>query len=192
MRGDGIGYIKIAQFGQDTRGLVDDALADLKSKNPKGVIIDVRDDPGGYLDVAVDVTSRFVADRGAIVKEEDKAGRIEELKATSQATFTDVPLMVLVNGGSASASEIFAGALQDYGRAKLIGEKTFGKGSVQELEPIVGGGAVRITVAKWLTPKNRQISKVGIAPDIEVKLTEDDYKNNKDPQLDRAVAELLK
>lgn len=185
-----IGYIKLNQFGEDTTELVGKALNELAGKNIKGLIVDVRNNPGGFLDASVDITSLFLKDRGAIVKEENKAGDITELRATLAAKQTDVPMVVLVNGGSASASEIFAGALQDYGRAKLIGEKTFGKGSVQELEKVDGGGAVRITVAKWLTPKNRQINKLGISPDMEVTISEEDVKAERDPQLDRALAEL--
>ncbi len=187
-----IGYIKISQFGRDTTSLVNEAVDEMVAKKPKALIVDVRNNPGGFLDSAVDVTSLFIKDRGAVVKEKNKEGAVTELKATSPAKLTDIPMVVLVNGGSASASEIFSGALQDYGRAKLIGEKTFGKGSVQELNDTSGGGAVRITVAKWLTPKDRQINKLGINPDIEVKLTDDDTKNSKDPQYDRAVQELTK
>lgn len=189
---DNIGYIKVSQFGEDTEELISQALDEMLTKKPKGVIVDLRNNPGGFLDAAVDITSLFVKDRGAIVKEENKAGQISELKATNRPKFTDTPMVVLVNGGSASASEIFAGAVQDYGRAKLIGEKTFGKGSVQVLESLKGGAAVRITIAKWLTPKNRQINKEGIKPDIEVKISDDDIKNDKDPQLDRAIEELNK
>lgn len=187
-----IGYIKLNQFGADTKDLMNQAVDEMLAKKPKALIVDVRNNPGGFLDTAVDVSSLFLKDRGAIVKEQNKDGQVTELKATLNAKLTDLPMIVLVNGGSASASEIFAGALQDYGRAKLIGEKTFGKGSVQELEDVKGGGAVRVTIAKWLTPKDRQINKLGIAPDIEVKLTDDDAKNNRDPQYDRAVQELNK
>lgn len=187
-----IGYIKLGLFGEDTLELMNQAIDEMLLKQPKGVIVDVRNDPGGLLDGAVDITSLFLKDRGVVVKERDRDGRVTELKTTLNARLTDVPLVVLVNGGSASASEIFAGALQDYGRAKLIGEKTFGKGSVQLLDKLRSGEAVRITVAKWLTPKDRQIDKQGIAPDIEIKLTEDDVKNNRDPQLERAMQELNK
>lgn len=190
MKEGNIGYIKLNQFGEDTRSLMDAALNEMSSKKPKGVVLDVRNNPGGFLDTAIDITSLFLAERGAIVKEKDKSGQLKELKATSKAKFTETPMVVIMNGGSASASEILAGALADYGRAKTVGEKTFGKGSVQELSDVAGGSAVRITVAQWLTPKGRQINKEGLRPDIEVKLTEEDEKNKRDPQLERAMAEL--
>ncbi len=192
MKEGNIGYIKVSQFGADTKELMNKALDELLVKKPKGVIIDVRNNPGGFLDTAVDVTSLFLKERGAIVKDVDKAGKKTSYNATSTPKFTDTPLVVLANSGSASASEIFTGALQDYGRAKFIGVKTFGKGSVQQLEPVSGGGAVRITIAEWLTPKDRHINKHGLEPDIEVKTTEDDFKNKRDPQLDRAMQELNK
>lgn len=192
MKEGNIGYIKVSQFGADTKELMNKALDELLVKKPKGVIIDVRNNPGGFLDTAVDVTSLFLKERGAIVKDVDKAGKKTSYNATSTPKFTDTPLVVLANSGSASASEIFTGALQDYGRAKFIGVKTFGKGSVQQLEPVSGSGAVRITIAEWLTPKDRHINKHGLEPDIEVKMTEDDFKNKRDPQLDRAMQELNK
>lgn len=189
IKNDNIGYIKISQFGEDTKNLVNQAIDEMIAKKPKGLIVDVRNNPGGFLDTAVDITSYFTKERGAIVKEKNKSGQIIELDATSNPKLTDVPMVILVNGGSASASEIFAGALQDFGRAKLIGEKTFGKGSVQELNRVDGGGALRVTIAKWLTPKDREIDKQGIAPDIEVKSPED-ASSEADPQLDRAIEEL--
>lgn len=192
LKADNIAYIKMNMFGSDTKDLMISAIEELLAKKPKGLVLDLRNNPGGFLDSAVDVTSLFTNERGAIVKEEDKNGQLVELKATLPAKLVDLPMVILVNGGSASASEILAGALQDFGRAKLVGEKTFGKGSVQEIEELKGGAAVRITVAKWLTPKGRQINKVGIAPDIEVALTDEDVKNDKDPQYERAVQELNK
>lgn len=190
IKNDNIGYIKVSQFGEDTEVLINEAIDEMLTKKPKGLIVDVRNNPGGFLDAAVDITSLFTSERGAIVKEENKDGRIVELKATSNPKLVGTPMVILVNGGSASASEIFAGALQDFGRAKLVGEKTFGKGSVQELESVKGGGALRVTIAKWLTPKGRQINKEGINPDVEIKPSEEDIKNKKDPQLDKAI-ELL-
>lgn len=190
VKDDGIGYLKLNIFGEDTVKLTQEALASLKEKKIKGLVVDVRNNPGGLLDVSVDVSSLFLNERGAIVKEEDKDGKISDLPATLEPQFADKPLVILANGGSASASEIFAGALQDYDRAKLIGEKTFGKGSVQVLEKVSGGAAVRITIAKWLTPKNRQINKLGISPDIEVLMSDEDLKEKRDPQLDKALETL--
>ncbi len=192
IRSDNIGYIKMSQFGEDTEDLLNKAVDEMIAKKPKGLIIDVRNNPGGFLDTAVDAGGLFLKDRAVIVKEKNKAGDVQELRPKTSPKLTDMPIVILVNGGSASASEIFAGALQDYGRAKLVGEQTYGKGSVQQLESVAGGGAVRITVAQWLTPKDRAINKVGIKPDIEIKLTEDDVKANRDPQLDRAIKEFNK
>lgn len=190
IKADSIGYIKINQFGEDTAELAIKAIDELVGKKATGVIVDLRNNPGGFLAASIDVSSLFLKDRGAIVKEQNKAGDITKHQATLESKLTDLPMVVLVNGGSASASEIFAGAMQDYGRAKVIGEKTYGKGSVQELEPVSGGGAVRVTIAKWLTPKDRQINKLGISPDIEVKLTDEDTEAKRDPQLDKAIEEL--
>ncbi len=192
VKNDKTGYIKISEFGEDTTDLLNKAIDELTAKKVSSLVVDLRNNPGGYLDAAVDMTSLFLKDRGVIVKQKDKDGTVTELKATDAARMTDIPMVILINGGSASASEIFSGALQDYGRAKLIGETSYGKGSVQELESLPGGGAVRITIAKWLTPKDRQINKVGIKPDIEVVLSEDDAKANRDPQLDRALQEVSK
>lgn len=190
MKDGQIAYLNINQFGADTIELLEKQLSEIIAAQPKGIIVDVRNNPGGFLDVAVDASSLFIKDRGAIVKEEDKGGRLTEKPATLKPQLVDQPLIVLVNAGSASASEIFAGAVQDYGRGRLIGETTFGKGSVQVLESVRGGGAVRITVAKWLTPKGRHINKQGIDPDIKVELTAEDIKAEKDPQLEKALAEL--
>lgn len=187
-----IGYIKVNLFGEDTLQLIRQAVSELQSKKVSGLIVDVRNNPGGLLETSVDMSSLFLKDRGAVVKEKDKDGKIQSFNATLPVAEGDLPMMILTNGGSASASEIFAGALQDYGRAKLIGEKTYGKGSVQALEKVSGGGSVRVTIAKWLTPKDRQIDKVGIEPDIKVELTEEDVKAERDPQLTRAIEELTK
>lgn len=188
-KGD-IGVIKINQFNANTLAFLDDALAKAKKDNPKGLVIDLRNNPGGLLNVAVDITSRFI-EPGVVVIERDKAKNETELKTTQVTDRVTLPIVVLVNKGSASASEIFTGALQDAGRAKIVGETTFGKGSVQTIEPLKDGSSVRITIAEWLTPKKREINKVGIKPDIEVGLSDDDAKAGRDPQLDKAL-ELLK
>ncbi len=191
IRDGNLGYIKINEFGDDTLNLVNQAVDEMVTKKPRALVLDLRNNPGGYLTTAVDTSSLFLKDRGVVVREEDRDGHMSEEKTTLAAKLPDIPMVVLVNGGSASASEIVAGALQDYGRAKLIGDKTFGKGSVQEVDPVgKAGAAIRITVAKWLTPKGRQINKLGITPDISVALSDDDVKDDKDPQYDRAVVEL--
>lgn len=187
-----IGYIKLNMFGEETVKLTEQAIAELTRQPLKGMIIDLRNNPGGFLESSVDIASLFLKERGAIVKEKNKKGQVSTIDATLPAVLTDIPLIVLVNGGSASASEIMAGALQDYGRAKLVGEKTFGKGSVQELERLKDGSALRVTIAKWLTPKDRQINDEGILPDIEVVPSDEQVKNKQDIQLERALAELTK
>jgi carboxyl-terminal processing protease len=152
--------------------------------------LDLRGNPGGYLDGAVEIAGDWIKD-GVVVYEKFTDDLKDEYRANGKIRFANIPTVVLVNGGSASASEILAGALQDYGLAKLVGEKTFGKGSVQDYETFKDGSALKITIAEWLTPKERNINKEGIAPDIEVKYTEEDYTKGIDPQLDKAV-EMLK
>ncbi|MCX6811715.1 MAG: S41 family peptidase [Candidatus Berkelbacteria bacterium] len=188
-KGD-IGIIRIRQFGENTNELVRKHANEIKAdKNIKGVIVDLRNNPGGYLDSAVEISSIFIED-GAIVYEEQKNGQKQEYKAKGAAVLGNYPLVVLVNEGSASASEIMAGAIQDYKKGTLVGKKTFGKGSVQELDTVGGGLSLKITIAKWLTPNGTAINGEGIKPDIEVDLTDDDIKADRDPQLDKAIEEL--
>ncbi len=191
MKPDNIAYIQINQFGDDTTDLMKQAAQEIKTKNPKAIILDLRSNPGGYLDSAIDVSSLFIPKGSVVVKEKDKDSHITEEKTTLEPILKDYKVIVLINGGSASASEIVAGALQDSGRATLVGEKTFGKGSVQNLEDLSGGATLRITTAKWLTPKDRTIDGVGLEPDIKVDLSDEDAQAGRDPQLDKAL-ELLK
>jgi len=190
MKGD-IGYIEISQFAEDTSELVRQAAEELIKNNPRAIILDLRDNPGGYLDASVDVASIFM-ERGVVVKEEYRDGRIEELKTTLEGKLSKYRILVLVNEGSASASEIVAGALRDSRQALIIGKKTFGKGSVQELENLKDESALRLTVAHWLTPNGQTIDKDGIKPDIEVNFTSDDLAAGRDPQLDRALEEAVR
>lgn len=190
MKDENIAYIKVRSFGENSSAEFKDIVAEVLAKNPKGIILDLRNNPGGYLDSSVEIASKFIPE-GIIVYEEMKDGKKKEYKATGNATLANNKLVILVNKGSASASEIVAGALQDYSRGQIVGETTFGKGSVQDLDELKGGSAIRITIAHWLTPKGRSIQDQGIKPDIDVKMTEQDYNNNHDPQLDKAL-ELLK
>jgi carboxyl-terminal processing protease len=189
-RVDGLYVIKVSNFNEDTANLLSNAARDILTKNPKGIILDLRNNPGGFLETAVSMSSEWV-DNEKVVIEKFGDGHEESYVSEGRARLKDYKTVVLVNGGSASASEIVAGALKDYGLAIIVGEKTYGKGSVQSLENMNDGSTLKITIAKWLTPKGTSINKEGIAPDVEVKLTEDDYKNNKDPQLDKAVEILL-
>jgi carboxyl-terminal processing protease len=189
----GIAYIQVTTFGEKTTPELLAALKDLMAQKPKGIILDLRNNGGGYLQTAVEVASQFIGD-GVVLYEQygDGSRTTYDVIPGGQATDTSIPMVVLINEGSASASEIVAGALQDAGRAKLVGVTSYGKGSVQNWIPLSGdNGAVRITIAKWLTPKERTIHEIGLTPDVEVKMTEDDYKNKLDPQLDKAVEVLL-
>ena len=182
-----IAVIKISKFGDDTSKETARVAGEILSKKSRGIILDLRNNPGGYLDTAVDVSSEFIPKGKLVVAEEDAGGKKKEYDAKGGNLLGDIPVVVLVNSGSASASEITAGALRDDLGAALIGKKTFGKGSVQQLEKLSGGSSLRVTIARWLTPNGDYIMEKGINPDIEVDLSEDDYNNSRDPQLDKAL-----
>jgi carboxyl-terminal processing protease len=189
---DGIAYVRIYTYGDKTMTELRAALKELMAQKPSGLIVDLRNNGGGYLHTAIDVTSQFVKGDQIVMYEEFGDGSREEFKSKNGGLATSIPMVVLVNGGSASAAEITAGALQDLGRAELVGTTTFGKGSVQRWSPLSNEeGAVRITIARWYTPDDRQIHEIGIEPDHVVELTEEDVEAELDPQLDKAV-ELLK
>ncbi len=178
--------IKISSFNDDTEELFKKAAKDVLVKNPKGIILDLRSNPGGYLETAIEVASEWI-EEGVVVSEKFNEERTNNYQARGKASLKKYPTVVLVNQGSASASEIIAGALQDYQLAVIVGKKTFGKGSVQNLEELPDGSSVKITIAKWMTPKGNNINDQGIQPDIEVELTPADYENNQDPQLEKAI-----
>lgn len=189
MRPDKIFVIKISNFNNDTLDLFKQAVSKIIEENPRGIILDLRNNPGGYLDTAVEVASEWVED-GVVVTEKFTEEKKNEYLARGRARLKDFPTAVLVNQGSASASEIVAGALQDYGKAKIIGMKTFGKGSVQTVDDFKDGSSIKITVAKWLTPQGHYINEQGIKPDIEVDMAEEDYNAGNDPQMEKALEEL--
>ncbi len=187
-----IAYVRLYTFGDQTEGQLQNYLKELLPQKPVGLILDLRNNGGGYLDTAIEVVSEFIKSPNVVMIEQYGDGTRNTYTAAPNGLATDIPLVVLVNEGTASASEITAGAIQDYGRGTLVGAKTYGKGSVQQITQLKSdGGAVRITVARWLTPKERQINKVGLTPDVVVPLSADDAQNNRDPQLDKAVQILL-
>lgn len=184
------GYIRISSFNQDTSRLFQSQARSLLQQGVKGFIIDLRNNPGGYLDQAVKISSAFI-ESGPIVSEVGRDGTKRDVNAEGAPLLSDQPVIVLVNEGSASASEIVAGALQDTKKATIIGKKTFGKGSVQEIVPLNDGSSLKLTVAKWLTPKGTSISEHGVTPDVDIDLSSDDFNHDRDPQLDKAK-ELLR
>lgn len=188
---DSIAHLEITKFGENTDQEFNSATKTLLAKNTKGIILDLRNNPGGLLDRSISIASRMIPRGKIIVSEEDSFGKKENFFTKGGDTLSSIPMVVLINEGSASASEILAGALKDNRDLTLIGEKSFGKGTVQELINLPHGSSVKVTVAKWLTPNGEYIMDKGINPDIEVKMTGDDYKNDKDPQLDKAL-EVLK
>ena len=190
MRSDGIYVIKISSFNDDTLTLFNKAVDEIVNKKPKGVILDLRNNPGGYLETSVILASEWI-EAGPVVAEQFGENRRNEYPASGLARLKDTPTVVLINGGSASASEIVAGALRDYKKATLVGEQTFGKGSVQTLRSLSDGSSIKITIAKWLTPAGDFINEKGIAPDVKVDLTIDEINKNLDPQLNKAL-EILK
>lgn len=187
-----IGYIKLRRFGEDTRGTLDKIISDFLVRDVDGLIFDVRNNPGGFLETAVEVASNWVKEGEPVVIQKFGDGSEDVFRAEGQPRLAGVPTIVLINGGSASASEIVAGALRDYGIAKLVGEKSFGKGSVQELISLQNKAQLKLTIAKWLTPNGHDLNKEGLEPDIKIELKEEDFTEAKDPQLDQAIEELTK
>jgi carboxyl-terminal processing protease len=185
-----IAYIQVNQFGDSTVTDFHSQLSQLMAQNPAGMVLDLRNNPGGYLEAGIAVASEFI-DHGDIVSEQTSDGTKIPYAANPGGLATTIPLVVLVNGNSASASEIVAGAIQDIGRGKLVGELTYGKGSVQQYYPLSDGGLARITIAKWLTPSGRTIDKKGLTPDQVVPMTPDDIAKERDPQLNQAVKSLI-
>lgn len=188
-----IAYIQVTTFGPNTMPELNSVLEELMPQNPKGIILDLRNNGGGFLQTSVDVTSQFLEQGVVLYEQYGDGNRITfEVVPGGAATDVDIPMIVLINEGSASASEIVAGALQDSGRAKLLGTVSYGKGSVQIWYPLSEeNGAVRVTIAKWLTPNGNTIHDIGLTPDYPVELTEDDRIADRDPQLDEAVRILL-
>lgn len=185
-KGDKIAYIRILQFNEDTESLFDKYANKLTGEGAKGIVLDLRNNPGGFLDAAVSMASEWVND-GVIVSEKSDNGVNNEHQTSGKHRLNGIKTVVLVNGGSASASEIVSGALQDHGLATVVGEKTFGKGSVQDFQTFTDGSALKLTVAEWYTPNGRNINKDGIVPDI--KLVEDwtNEKIGEDKMMDKAL-----
>ncbi|OGF00348.1 MAG: hypothetical protein A3G07_00370 [Candidatus Doudnabacteria bacterium RIFCSPLOWO2_12_FULL_47_12] len=192
VNGKKIGIIKLRRFGEDTTGGVRNAVSSFLVQGVNGVILDMRNNPGGFLDTAVDVAGFWIKDGETVLIQKFGDGSEDIFRAEGQGRLNGVSTVVLMNGGSASASEIVAGALKDHDLARLIGEKSFGKGSVQELIDLDGKAQLKLTIAKWLTPKGHDLNKEGLEPDIKVELSEEDFQNDRDPQMERALEELTR
>ncbi|MDP3901564.1 MAG: S41 family peptidase [bacterium] len=183
---DGIAHIKLYAFNESAPYEFYKAILKAAGEDAQGIVLDLRNNPGGFLEVAVNIAGWFL-DRGdIIVSEKFRSGDEEVFRASGNVSLEDAPLVILVNKGSASASEILAGALRDQNGTKLVGENTFGKGTVQQVFDLRDGSSVKLTIAHWLLPSGKEIDKEGIMPDFEVNLTEDDIMAGRDPQLDKA------
>ncbi len=182
VNGTQVAIVKVSRFGEKTDSEWDSAVAQILEKKVKAVVVDMRNNPGGLLTSAIHLASEFV--KSTVVKQESDTGAISSLGIDHDGKLTGIPVVVLINGGSASAAEIFAGAIRDNNRGKLVGEKSFGKGTVQDVVSFPGGSSLHVTIAKWLTPDGDSIHEVGIAPDVEIKNKDEDEK---DYQLEKAL-----
>jgi carboxyl-terminal processing protease len=180
-----IGYIRLYDFGQRATDQFKIGLQELLDQGAEALIVDLRNNPGGYLQASVDITSHFI-DEGLILSEKGSNARDLQHSAARGGIALDIPMVVLINQGSASASEIVAGAIRDHGRGTIIGTTSFGKGSVQITRDLSDGSSLRITIARWYTPNGTAIHEVGIVPDIVVEFPED-TPPGEDPQLDAAI-----
>jgi carboxyl-terminal processing protease len=187
VNGKNIEIINVQKFGDDTNELFRQAADDVIKNKADAIVLDLRDDPGGYLDSAVNLASYWVNPGDVVVTEKHSDGTQNAYKGSGNNILSKIPTIILMNGGSASASEILTGALHDHNIAKTVGVKSFGKGSVQELINLPEGTAVKVTVAKWFTPNNINITKNGLEPDTKIERTAADITANKDPQLDKAL-----
>ena len=189
MKDDKIGYIEVSEFDLVTYAQYEDALTDLEGEGMKGLIVDLRNNPGGNLKTVCDMLDLMLPE-GLIVYTEDKEGNREEMESDEESQF-HLPMVVLMNGNSASASEIYAGAIQDYGIGKIVGTQSYGKGVVQQIFDLKDGTCVKLTIAEYFTPKGRNINGTGITPDVEVEYEKNEEDPEADNQLDKAV-EVLK
>lgn len=187
------GYIKVSLETAQTADEFARALDSVKGQKVTGLIVDLRNNPGGlFPDPVLDISGQFLKNSDVVVYERDRNGNEKPFNAGTRRSAIDIPLVLLVNGGTASAAEIIAGALHDYKRGVLIGEPTYGKGSVQSIRQLSDGAALHITIATWYTPKHTEIEGQGLAPDFSIPLTDDDVKKGQDPQLNRAIEYLTK
>ncbi len=186
-----VGYLQITRFAEDTADLANQAARGFKQQNVESVILDVRSNSGGFVSAAIDVASIWLDDE--VVFEQRSGGDSEgTLNANGRPILNGVPTVVLINEGSASASEIVAGALKDHGVATVVGKTSFGKGSVQDLEEFGDGSTLKVTIARWFTPNGVNIDETGIEPDVEAEFTDEDFENDTDSQLDKAIEVLTK
>lgn len=195
VREGNIAYVQLHRFNANANQLFYEAMVDVLNKGARGMVFDLRNNPGGYLDVAVDLSGWFVPRGTVVVSQSSRNGVTGELRASGNAALKDFPIVVLTNGGSASASEILAGALRDLRGVKLIGETTFGKGTVQEIMDLKDGSSLKLTIAHWVLPSGRILDHDGLVPDIEVKPSEKDIESGNDVQLTKAfevMREMLK
>lgn len=183
-----IAYLALYSFNQDTYEQFVEKMFELTADTDvDGLILDLRDDPGGYLDIAIEIASEWVEDGGVVVSEKMGDGSGNDYYSYAYGGLTNVPTVILINEGSASASEIVAGALQDHGKAVLLGDTSFGKGSIQTLHELADGSSVKITIGKWYTPNGKNINKEGIDPDLFIDFSYEDWEAGNDPQLDKAL-----
>lgn len=187
---DGIGYIQISQFSDNTEQLISQGITDFQHKGVKKLIVDLRDNPGGEVDSAQEIASLWLGKGDEIMEERRSAQVVDQLRATGDNPLKGIPTVVLVNGGSASASEITALALRDHKAATIMGEKSYGKGVVQSVIPFQDGSELKVTIAKWYSPNGTSINHKGIMPDQVVKLSTDDAKAGNDTQLQAAKSYL--
>lgn len=193
MRKDGIFVVKLYSFDANSANLFRDAMKQFADSGSDKLLLDLRGNPGGYLNAAVDMASWFLKAGKTVVTEDYGDNKTSDIfRSKGYDIFTDkLKFVILIDGGSASASEILAGAMQDNGRAKLVGSQSFGKGSVQEVIDVTSDTILKITVAKWLTPNGTSISEKGLTPDYPVEITQKDFDNKVDPQMNKAVKLLL-
>lgn len=184
---DGIFIIKMYNFSGNSMTIFRNTLREFIFSGSNKLILDLRNNPGGYLESAVDIASWFLPVGKVVAREKFSSGEETIFRSKGYDIFENLPMVILVNEGSASASEILAGALQEHDVAKLVGVKTFGKGSVQELIPITSDTSLKLTIARWLTPNGKSISEQGLEPDIKVEMTDKDIEDKKDPQMEKAI-----
>lgn len=187
MKEENIAHLQLFTFNEQAPRLILRALEEIREQKGKGIILDMRNNPGGYLEAAVTIAGYFLKPGDTVIYEEFRNGKRDKFKAQGNRLNPTMPLIIILNNGSASASEILAGSLKDNRNTQIVGEKSFGKGTVQELNTLRDGSEVKLTIAHWILPKGAHIDKNGIKPDHEVKITDDDREKKRDPQLEKAL-----